>query len=101
MFKTELPQALRSRDCMRTLVKTRLLLALWLALATAQPLAAELPDRQAAEWTILMGGSVCVEGQPEQIRELRDLPTGDFHLELVDLVGTNIVPPDLQRLSGL
>ena len=48
-----------------------------------------------------MGGSVRLEGQDGRIRELTDLPAADFHLELADLVGTNINPPDLQRLSGL
>jgi hypothetical protein len=32
---------------------------------------------------------------------LTALPAGDFQLELVDLVGANILPPDLARLSGL
>src|SRR3954447_22960615 len=48
-----------------------------------------------------MGGSVRLEGQDGRIRELTKLPAADFHLELADLVGTNINPPDLQRLSGL
>src|SRR3954452_20086185 len=74
----------------------------WLALSlTSSPLRAEPPDRQVAEWVILMGGSVRLEGQDERIRELSKLPPTDFHLEMADLVGTNINPPDLQRLSGL
>src|SRR3954451_19069297 len=74
----------------------------WLALSlTASTLRVEPLDRQVAEWVILMGGSVRLEGQDGRIRELTDLPAADFHLELVDLVGTNINPPDLQRLSGL
>ena len=48
-----------------------------------------------------MGGSVRLEGQDERIREVTRLPAADFHLELADLVGTNINPPDLQRLTGL
>src|SRR5436189_363342 len=67
----------------------------------ASGLRAELPDRQVAEWTLLLGGSVRLEGRPERIREVTKLPAGDFHLELVDLVGTNILPPDLKWLTGL
>ncbi|MBW8885203.1 MAG: hypothetical protein JF612_10625, partial [Planctomycetia bacterium] len=65
------------------------------------PLRAEPQDRQVAEWAILLGGSVRLEGRPERIRDLTRLPVGDFHLELVDLVGTNILPPDLKWLTGL
>src|SRR3954454_8379664 len=69
--------------------------------AAAPTLRAEPPDRQVAEWAILSGGSVLLEGWAERIREVTLLPTEDFRLELVDLVGTNILPPDLQRLNGL
>jgi hypothetical protein len=66
----------------------------WLALSIASlTLGAEPADRQVAEWVILMGGSVRLEGRDGRIRELTDLPAADFHLELVDLVGTNINPP--------
>src|SRR6516164_9097148 len=75
---------------------------IWLALFFApRPLLAAPADRQVAEWVILMGGSVRLEGHDGRIRELTELPGTDFHLELVDLVGTNINPPDLERLSGL
>src|SRR3954454_17815913 len=69
--------------------------------AAAPTLRAEPPDRQVAEWAILSGGSVLLEGRAERIREATLLPAEDFRLELVDLVGTNILPPDLQRLNGL
>src|SRR3954449_3990893 len=69
--------------------------------AAAPTLRAEPPDRQVAEWAILSGGSVLMEGSAERIREVTLLPAEDFRLELVDLVGTNILPPDLQRLNGL
>ena len=61
--------------------------------STSSTLRAEPADRQVAEWVILMGGSVRLEGQDARIRELTDLPAADFHLELADLVGTNINPP--------
>src|SRR6266487_2433872 len=68
---------------------------------SATPLRAEPQDRQVAEWATLLGGSVRLEGRPERVRDLTKLPAGDFCLELVDLVGTNILPPDLKWLSGL
>src|SRR5262245_44132602 len=74
----------------------------WLALSLGpSTLRAEPPDRQVAEWVILMGGSVRLEGQDGRIRDLTQLPAADFHIELADLVGTNINPPDLQRLNKL
>ena len=73
-----------------------------ISLSTAiKPLQAEPLDRQVAEWVLLMGGSVRVEGQAEQTTKMTDLPSQDFHLEVVDLVGANILPPDLQQLIGL
>ena len=79
-----------------------LVVEIWFALSLASsPLRAEPLDRQVAEWVILSGGSVRLEGQDGRIRELTKLPAADFRLELADLVGTNINPPDLQRLSGL
>jgi Leucine-rich repeat (LRR) protein len=67
----------------------------------ARPACAEPQDRQVAEWVLLLGGSVRIEGSSERVRELTALPSGDFHLELVDLVGANILPPDLKWLTGL
>src|SRR4051794_565290 len=66
--------------------------------AGATTLRAAPQDRQVAEWAILFGGSVRLEGQAARIREVTDLPASDFALELVDLVGTNITPPDMRRL---
>src|SRR5947209_8251551 len=79
-----------------------LAVGVWLALALGpSPSRAEPPDRQVAEWAILMGGSVRIEGQVGRIGELTGLPAGNFEVEMVDLVGTNINPPELQRLAGL
>jgi hypothetical protein len=79
-----------------------LLVAISLQLAVASHTArAEPLDRKVAEWVLLMGGTVRLEGQAERVREIADLPMDDFRLELIDLVGTNILPPDLQRLIGL
>src|SRR4051812_45787157 len=66
------------------------------SLASAAP-----QDRQVAEWVLLQGGSVRLEGDSRRIRDVTQLPANDFSLELVDLVGTNILPPDLKWLTGL
>ena len=58
-------------------------------------------DRQVAEWTLFMGGAVGIEGRPGLIRDVAALPPGDLRIEIVDWVGVNVDPPDLQRLSGL
>src|SRR5262249_36842754 len=58
-------------------------------------------DRQVAEWTLFMGGAVALEGRPEMIRDVGQLPPGDIRVTIVDWVGVNVDPPDLQRLSGL
>ena len=69
--------------------------------AVAQPLQAEPLDREAAEWALLMGGSVGLAGQTGRIRDVTDLPEKDFQLELVELVAANILPRDLHQLVGL
>src|SRR5688572_2564171 len=78
-----------------------LLLLVFASVCAAPHARAEPQDRQVAEWVILQGGSVRLEGVPGRVREVTMLPAGDFHLELVDLVGTNILPPDLKWLTGL
>ncbi|HWB97766.1 MAG TPA: hypothetical protein VG672_13725, partial [Bryobacteraceae bacterium] len=58
-------------------------------------------DREVAEWTLFMGGAVGVKGTPGLIRDIARLPDGPVELEIVDWVGMNVDPPDLERLSGL
>jgi len=58
-------------------------------------------DRQVAEWTLFMGGAVGLNGGRGLIHDVAELPTGDFELEVLDWVGMNVDPPDLERLSKL
>ena len=60
----------------RTANARRVILAsiAWLCLSSVAPLWAEPQDRQVAEWVILSGGSVRLEGHPERIREVTQLP---------------------------
>src|SRR6266702_1632063 len=67
----------------------------------ASLLFAEPPDRRVAEWTLAMGGRVGVAGQPGRIQDIAELPQSDIQLEILDWVGMNVDPPDLERLSGL
>src|SRR5215470_9214090 len=48
-----------------------------------------------------MGGRVGVSGQPHLIDDIAGLPRGDIQLEILDWVGMNVDPPDLERLSAL
>jgi Leucine-rich repeat (LRR) protein len=58
-------------------------------------------DRMVAEWVLDHGGTVGIAGLPGRINEITQLPVEAFELELIDLVGANILPPDLVRLSKL
>jgi N-acyl-D-amino-acid deacylase len=62
---------------------------------------AHVNDRGAAQWVIRNGGTVRLADQTRLIRDVADLPEGDFQLEAVDLVGTIINPTELKQLSGL
>ena len=58
-------------------------------------------DRRVAEWVLLQGGSVRLAGMAGRVWEVTKLPDAEMQLELIDLVGTNISPPDLVRLEDL
>src|SRR5436190_19003015 len=70
-------------------------------IASASLLFSEPLDRIVAEWTITMGGRVGVAGQSRRIHDIAELPGGDIRLEILDWVGMNVDPPDLERLRGL
>ena len=67
----------------RTVGLSLLLVAMMLPASTrAEPI-----DRQVAEWVLLLGGSVRLQGEDLRIHDVKELPTDDFQVELVDLVG--------------
>ncbi len=72
-----------------------------LGLNVTSPLSGERVDQKVAEWALREGGTITLAGQTERILTLNQLPDGDLRLEILDLVGTNIKPPDLARLSEL
>src|SRR5437660_7928925 len=69
--------------------------------ASASLLFSEPLDRRVATWTLTMGGRVGVAGQPGRIQDIAGLPKGDIQLEILDWVGMNVDPPDLERLTEL
>src|SRR5258707_15396770 len=58
-------------------------------------------DRRVAEWTLSMGGRIGLQGDARRISDIDQLPKGDFALEVLDWIGINADPPDLERLTGL
>src|SRR5213596_808005 len=81
--------------------RRRSILIAALVLALAATARAQESERAVAEWVIRLGGSITPEGRAEPIRELEDLPPGDFQIVGSDLTGTQVVPEDLHHLSGL
>ena len=72
------------------------------ALAAVSLGAAAQADRDVAQWTLLHGGRVGLQGAARPIATLDRLAPGDaFEVTLVDWVGVNAVPEDLSRLAGL
>lgn len=69
--------------------------------AASRSLFGEPADRRVAEWALRTGGTVVLAGKGEPIGSVNQLPGGDFKLEILNLVGTNMKPPDLARLSQL
>src|SRR5579864_7405625 len=61
----------------------------------------QTPDRAAAEWVLRLGGTVTLEGQRQPVADLAELPSEDFHIEAIDLVGTLAEPKELERLKDL
>lgn len=56
-------------------------------------------DQAVARWTILEGGRVGVGGKV--IDDVAELPSADYHVEMLDWVAVNAVPEDLERMTGL
>src|SRR5262245_27791969 len=62
-------------------------------------------DRIAAERVLRLGGAVILDGQRDPIRDLDELPAGDFHIRTLDLVGVSMgawgLKDELSRLPPL
>ena len=58
-------------------------------------------EREAAQWVLRKGGSVTLDGQPEPVSRVPDLPEGEVRIHVVDLTGAQLQPEDLKNLAGL
>jgi len=58
-------------------------------------------DRRVAEWVLFEGGRVGLAGRADFVGDVADLPRADFSIETLDLTGTLIEPPALERIGGL
>src|SRR5262245_38403130 len=77
------------------------LLSMMLLPCVSTTATAQLSEREIAEWVIRQGGRVILEGARKPIGDVAQLPTGEFRIFGVDLVGTLIEPKDLEKISGL
>src|SRR4051794_10990921 len=71
------------------------------AVVFPQHLGAAEADREVALWALRMNGSVILEGDTRRIRDIADLPSGDFRIVALNLIGTNMHPPHMEAFSGL
>ena len=58
-------------------------------------------DREVALWALRMGGSVTLEGSPQRIRDVADLPDRDFRIVVLNMVATNMHPPHMEQFGKL
>src|SRR5437868_1955879 len=98
-----LPHVFRYRIGMMTsirMVNLRAGLLLGL-LAFALPLALPASERETGEWVLRLGGRLMIDGNRAALRNLSDLPNGDFRITGVDLTGTLVDPNDMERIGAL
>ena len=71
------------------------------AFLSASALFAADADRDVALWALRMGGYVVLEGSPQRIREIPQLPDRDYRIEVLNLIGTNMHPPHMEAFAKL
>src|SRR3954454_6373334 len=65
-------------------------------------LAAADADQRVAQWVLYMGGNVRLAGASDTIHDQSELPSGDIHLEAVNLISAHSLDvDDLAKLSEL
>ena len=72
-----------------------------IAIIVAASSVAAASDRGVAEWVLRAGGTVVTEGGRAEIRDITQLPVGEFRVRAVNLVATTLKPKDFQRLAAL
>src|ERR1035441_5137404 len=58
-------------------------------------------EREVAEWVLRWEGSLILEGSNAPIRDVFQLPAGDFHIASIDLTAAVMRPVELRKLEGL
>src|SRR5438105_284527 len=58
-------------------------------------------DRDLSEWAIRWQGRVILDGHPEPIADVAQLPEGEIRIEAIDLTGAVMHPSELVKLGGL
>jgi hypothetical protein len=76
-------------------------LRVFLAAAWALAATAEDADRDVALWALRMNGAVVLEGNARPIRDIADLPAGDFRIVVLNMIGTNMHPPHMEAFGKL
>src|SRR5271155_727574 len=76
----------------------RQLIAALLFFAVAAQAATE---REVAEWVLRWEGSLILEGSNAPIRDVFQLPAGEFHITSIDLSAAVMRPVELRELEGL
>jgi Leucine-rich repeat (LRR) protein len=72
-----------------------------LAALFALPVTAADADRDVALWALRMNGAVILEGSSRPIRDIADLPPGEFRIVVLNMIGTNMHPPHMEAFSKL
>src|SRR3954447_20001501 len=80
--------------------RMRLFSALFFVLAISRAIASDA-DCEVALWALRMNGSVVLEGDTRRIRDVADLPDGDFRIFVLNLIGTNMHPPHMEPFARL
>ena len=58
-------------------------------------------EREVAEWVLRWEGSLILQGSNTPIRDVFQLPAGDFHIASIDLTAAVMRPVELRKLEGL
>src|SRR3712207_27746 len=72
-----------------------------LAASIVLPCKAEEADREVAVWALRLNGAVVLEGNPRPIRDVSELPAGDFRIVVLNMIGANMHPPHMEAFGKL
>jgi len=58
-------------------------------------------EKQIAEWVLRWEGEVTVQGRPQPLRDVDQIPPGDIHITGIDLTAVVMHPAELRKLHDL